>query len=498
MRAEDALFLYADGPLTPQQVGAVALLSAPLLGVEELRSGLSARLGEIPDLRRRLVPAEGQWRRPRWVLDTLVDLESRVREVTFAGSGCPSLEDLVARFFAAPLDPFATPWEMLLVCGLPDGPVAVGGGPRGREGAHRDALLVKIHHSLGDSFTLIGALGALLDHDRARPGKGGGSKVGRPGWPCSHPAQPRPQSGVELFRASSCRASRVLKSLAGMVCAGPTPWASSASRGRAPGPGQARAGGPGVTSPATTAPQGPGRQFVTLALQARAVTIVARRLGTNVPDLLLAMVAEATCRSGGMWLPAPSGRLGHLRVMVPHSVRSPQSAEKMPGPGPERASRPAANRTAGVLLDLPVFPMGFEDRVTAVRELHHQCLQRGDAEAAAFVLHAMNLLPAWLQRRGARAVYSGPWLGVIVSVFPGVRRECRLFGAKVDHVYPVLALADGTDVAIGAMTWGGTVSIGLFGTGRPGVDLSLLADEIERLFQECSSGGSTGSFVSAG
>ena len=41
-----------------------------------------------------------------------------------------------------------------------------------------------------------------------------------------------------------------------------------------------------------------------------------------------------------------------------------------------------------------------------------------DAEAAAFVLRSMNILPAWLQRRCARAVYSGQLLGVIVSRFP--------------------------------------------------------------------------------
>ena len=35
------------------------------------------------------------------------------------------------------------------------------------------------------------------------------------------------------------------------------------------------------------------------SLQARAVTIAARRLRTNVPDLLLALIAEATCNLRG-------------------------------------------------------------------------------------------------------------------------------------------------------------------------------------------------------
>jgi hypothetical protein len=38
---------------------------------------------------------------------------------------------------------------------------------------------------------------------------------------------------------------------------------------------------------------------------------------------------------------------------------------------------------------------------------------------------------------------------LLVSVFPGTRRSHRLLGARVEEVYPVLALA------VGVMTWNG-------------------------------------------
>ena len=550
VRAEDALFLYADTPQTPQQVGAVALLGEPPLSLADLRSGVTERSNAIPDLRRRLVLASSEWRRPEWVVDNFVDVERRVQQVTLEDAGCETLEELVSQFFSDPLDPFDSPWEMLLVRGLPSAPPLFEGPSMKPVGQHASAVVVKIHHSLGDSFTLIGALGTLLDQDGG-PGRELRLNSGRLAWACSvsEPAASRATSN--LFRLKVRRLYRVLGGLAGMVCSGPPPWRLGArgtpTRGRdealqrqnaaatgspehgwkslpfstppasgqltgtpAPGPSgqQGSRVGPattGLTVPAQVAGQNPernypdrhypdrhypdrhypDRRFVGFSLQARAVTIAARRLRTNVPDLLLALIAEATCNLRAASA-APGVRTSeHMRVMVPHTVRFLQTSRPA-GKSRRTGSRPAANRTAGVLLDLPVRPMAFEDRVAAVRGIHGHCLRRGDAEAAAFVLRAMNILPAWLQRRCTRAVYSGQLLGVIVSVFPGVRRKCRLFGTPVEQMYPVLALADGTDIAIGAMTWGASISVGLLGVCKPDFDPGLLALEIEKLFYQWS------------
>jgi hypothetical protein len=168
--------------------------------------------------------------------------------------------------------------------------------------------------------------------------------------------------------------------------------------------------------------------------------------------------------------------------MVPHSVRCVPGRQRRLLPGRQGPS----NRTAGVLLDLPTKAMAFTDRLAAIRDQHDKCVRRGDAEAAAFVLEAMNLLPAPLQRRGARSFYSGSWLGMVVSIFPGVRRPCRLLGEGIAAVYPVLALAEGTNLAMGAMTWGSSMSVSLLGAGDVAGDLGRLASEIEQCFYDCS------------
>ena len=415
VRAEDALFLYADTPQTPQQVGAVALLGEPPLSLADLRSGVTERLNVIPDLRRRLVLASNEWRRPQWVVDNLVDVDRRVQQVTLEDAGCETLEELVSQFFWDPLDPFDSPWEMLLVRGLPSAPLLFEGPSMKPVGQHASAVVVKIHHSLGDSFTLIGALGALLDQDGGGPGRELRLNSGRLAWACSVSEPAASRATASLFRLKVRRLYRVLGGLAGMVCSGPPPWRLGArgtpaagrveaiqpqnaeatgSRGHGwrslpfsapPAPGRltgtpapelsephgprVRPGTTGLTVPAQVASQGPDRhcpdrqnpdrqnpdrhypdrhcpdrRFVGFSLQARAVTIAARRLRTNVPDLLLALIAEATCNLRGASA-APGARTSeHMRVMAPHTVRFLQTSAR---PRVNLKERVASRRRTG-------------------------------------------------------------------------------------------------------------------------------------------------------
>jgi hypothetical protein len=140
------------------------------------------------------------------------------------------------------------------------------------------------------------------------------------------------------------------------------------------------------------------------------------------------------------------------------------------------------NHAAGLLLDLPIGPMPLAERVRTIHALWRARLRRGDVGASAAVLRATKLLPAPLQRAFARRCYTARRFNLIVSVFPGVRQPGRLLGRQVAEVYPVLALADGVGLAIGAMTWGQSLSIGLLADGALVPDVGALADEIGRAF----------------
>jgi diacylglycerol O-acyltransferase / wax synthase len=220
------------------------------------------------------------------------------------------------------------------------------------------------------------------------------------------------------------------------------------------------------------------REFAAVSLNARMVATKARLLGAGTVDLVLAVAADALAP-----LMARKGRSAPrqtVRAMVPCSLRSAgrppiwrgglvhAAVSSGTGTGP-------GNRIAGVLLDLPVGPMSMAERVTAVRAVRQARLRRGDAEASAFVLRAMNILPSPLQRAIARTSFTSRRFSLIVSVFPGTRQARQLLGAEVAEVFPVLALADGVGLALGAVTLGRSLSIGIMANPALIPDVGLLA-----------------------
>jgi diacylglycerol O-acyltransferase / wax synthase len=148
VRAEDAVFLHAQTASCPQQVGAVVMLNGPAVDLAGLRSSVAVRVSQLPRLRRRLIPARGRWDRARWTIDEDLDMDRRVIEVTADAGTLTSLEQVVGRYFAEPVDPGEATWQLLLVHAEPGAP---------------SAIVVKAHHALGDSFALIAKLSGLFD-----------------------------------------------------------------------------------------------------------------------------------------------------------------------------------------------------------------------------------------------------------------------------------------------------------------------------------------------
>lgn len=415
LRAEDALFLHAQGPLLCQQVGAVLLLEPGLpLEIGDLRAAVRERVAGIPVLCRRVDAAPGWWGRPRWVPDRDIDISLRVREVRCGQDGSPpTLSDVIDAFFSRSCDPYRSPWEIWLIP---------------RVSGDRTAIAVKIHHALGDSYAVITALTQLLD--------------GEPG--ALSPVRER--VGTRGVGTRVRDGLRVLRGLGHLAAAGTAPRTS-------------------VCGSFT----GPGRRYVTASFPARDLARIARGLDTQIADLLLAVTGEALgslLRSRGE---ETAGRV--VRIAVPRA--SPAA-----GGGPGRR-----NRTAAVTIDVPIADTTPVERLAAVRGQVAARVRRGDAAAAAQVLRAMNLLPPPLERLAAVQLYRHRWFNLLVSVFPGTRRSYRLLGARVEEAYPVLALADGVGLAVGAMTWGQSLSVGVLADAALVPDADRLAAEISVAFE---------------
>ncbi|PRX45902.1 UDP-N-acetylglucosamine:LPS N-acetylglucosamine transferase [Prauserella shujinwangii] len=378
----DALFLHAETPEVPQHVGTVLLFEP---GPQPLTAKHAAELlAGVPGLDGRLHRG-GPVRRARWTPLPVPDPDSLIDEVTLgAPDGPADLDAAVDAFFSAPLDLAHGAGAARLVTGLPDG---------------RTALLVKLHHALGDGVTVLQAL--LADTD----GAAGRSWSARPASALD-PEGPLPAPRV------------LLRGLRHLVAGG--------SSGASPTDGPLRS---------------PARHHERVLLPGRRVRQTARALGVTPAELLQTLFAEALRRTLRSRAPR------RFRLMVPWSLRDTTSL------------RTAGNHTGAVAVDLPLGPMPVERRAELVAAAVRAQTGSGVPEAAHTVVRAMAWLPPWLHAAAARAVYRRKWFNAVGTVLPGPRREIRWHGARLAEAYPLLALAPGTGLAWGAMTWGEWITV---------------------------------------
>ncbi len=272
------------------------------------------------------------------------------------------------------------------------------------------SVLAAVHHCLGDGLAVTDALVRLLTDEAA------GVPVGRRDT-ADGPAADR--RAARTARRALLR--RRLRGIAALARAG-------GARAGALG-GHTRDGGAATT------------RFVSRVRDAAEVRAVARALGTSTTVVVVTAVAEA--------LAAPGATT--VRAMVPLTARLRSGADRG-GVG---------NRTAAVAVDLPVAPGPLRRRVVAVADALERGQAHGQAEGSAAVLAALGRLPRPVQRLFARLTYGGRFFHLVVSVMPGVRRPLHIGGGLIAEVVPVLPLAEGVGVAVGAIAWGRTLGLGL-------------------------------------
>jgi WS/DGAT/MGAT family acyltransferase len=408
LRAEDAFFLYTQTPWVSQQIGAVLKVDGDVD-----RAELTARAATLLH-RRKLAPGPHWWSRPVWEERPYGNAGGHVREVRPGRDGMPGdLDGIIDAFYSVPIHGL---WDIWLARDLPGG---------------RSAVLVKVHHAVGDSFAVAATLIRLLD-----PVDGGRKR--RPSVAAAPPAPRR-----ERIVAAAREAGRIAAGFSRLAFNGPAPKSGVSGR-----------------------MDGPERRFVSFTVPSRELMSVARRQRVGSTALILTMVGDAVSRvlaeRGG-----PSGTT--VRVMVPRTVR------------PSGAGEELGNWTAAVPVDLPVGPMSRGERLTTVQKRFDDMLASGVPSAASWVMRAMKVLPAPVHSAASRAIYNGNWFNMIVSVFPGHRVPRTMFGSRVSEVFPVLPLASEVGLAVGAMTWGADFSFGIT------ADEALVpdAERLGELAREC-------------
>jgi hypothetical protein len=125
------------------------------------------------------------------------------------------------------------------------------------------------------------------------------------------------------------------------------------------------------------------------------------------------------------------------------------------------ASADEGNLTAAVFVDLPLGPLPEAERLAEVARRARR-LASDRALGSRFVQRAAGeLLPPPVHAWFARTVYGPRFLSAVVGNVPGPPTRPLLAGAPLERACPLLPLAPGTPLAVGALSVGRVLHVGI-------------------------------------
>ncbi len=487
--ALDAAFLAAETPTMPLHVVAVAVLQPGHggCGAAQVRDVLADRIGGMPRLRRRVLRVPFGADHPLWVDVPDLDLDRHlVRASLPPPGGPPELAAFLGDLAARPLDPDQPLWQLTVVEGLESGHVA---------------LVAKVHHCLFDGVSGIAAFAGLFD---ATPR---GARTGAQGGEAGAPSDAAERGAATSAGPASAGdgSSPAEASLTGLAASVARRWsrrpvavadtvastylalrqlvaehrgAAAAASGSVPGAhGEPSPPGPPSPGDAGTAPAGPpapqpgplpfrvprapwngtisaARRCALVAFPLEDLLAVRAALGGTVNDVLLAAVGGAL----RPLLEVPDGgRAAGLAAMVPVSVRPA-------GPAGERHG----NRVTATMMPIGTDVDGPAERLAAVAAASAAAKRRAGLVGEEVVRGWSELaVPALLSRLTRVAanlrVFDRlpPAANVMVSNVAGPAAALYLGDARVVALFPFGPVADGIGLNVSALSYGGTMHVGL-------------------------------------
>jgi diacylglycerol O-acyltransferase / wax synthase len=458
LRSIDSAFLDLESPTGHLQgVGVITLdAGAENLTVGELKELVRQRLPELDVFRRQLVTVPAGMDRSYWT-ETSPDLDVHIREVDLGpGRGDERLEEFCSELAGTKLDRSRPLWELWLVHGLRD---------------DRQALVVKIHHSLCDGLGSLALVAQLLDTER-RPDTLDGSDA--PDAPDATPDEESPTAFSLLARGT-------LHALRWPITAVGTTIGLAASIGRL-GRVVGAAGGSDLAAPLATPDlpfNGPitGRRSAALRdLPLDRVKGVAHAAGVHVNDVVLAVVAGTLRR----WLVAHDALPDKALVAaVPISTRGP---DELFAPG---------NHVSAYFAHLPVHLGSARERleVTAASsdggKAAHEAVGSSTLEHLTALLVPMLTAPplAAYGRLRLASVHPAP-VNLVVSDVAGPTMSLYLAGRRAAAFYALGPVFDGVALNITAVSYKGVIGVGYLTCPDRLPDLGGLAEEQAAAFDE--------------
>jgi diacylglycerol O-acyltransferase / wax synthase len=451
-------------------------------GVEVTKQLILERLDRLAPFRRRLVEVPFGLDLPYWIDDPDFDIDFHVRHHAVPSPGTPEqLGEVVARIHARALDRRRPMWELYVIEGV--------------DGGRLIAQLTKVHHAAIDGASGAMMLAAILDLDPdLRPS----------GVPVACEAERLP-TDVELLQRTMVEyvkrpekmirlSVRTLRELAESTRTGGLHALADLIAQPMPGPvgsllrhrlretsGVDADHAPAL--PPTRAPRtpwnhqiSPHRRFAFTSLPLESAKVIRRTFGCTFNDVVMALCAGALRRYliAHDCLPPES-----LIAMVPVSVRSGSEDDAF------------QNRVSALLADLATNEADPVARLRRVQASMNRAKEDFQAIPAESLMDFTTFAPPAVAARAMR-MYSrlriadrmNPPFNLIISNVPGPAVPLYSAGARLEHFYPVSALADGQGLNMTVQSYNGNLDFGFIADRELVPDVWLLTELLQESMDE--------------
>lgn len=430
LTAADMLNLAVETPNNPMNMGAVIVVDAQNLCDDEgslrlthIRQMMERRLAELPQLRRTVYEPSLLAGRPLWINDPTFRIERHIKQVALPAPGNEeALLRLACDLMVPLLDRKRPLWRIWLVTGMSSGKLAI---------------VVKLHHVIGDGLAALQLMTALSDAAEAHP------------EPATRPESETPPPWRDLVADNLRSKSGLARRLH------PRRIAGSAG-------GIWRMVNQSWNAPRTTLnkPVGPRRKLALLRMDLAAAKQVSHEHGGKVNDVVLA-VAAAGLR-GLLISRGERIRRMQLHAAVAVSLRSDQNAAA------------GGNHTGTYMVRLP---LGEPDTATRLDQIAADSMQAKQKQHNT----AGNALMAQLARLGLVRTFSRHQhlINLIESNLAGPPAPIRFLGAPVLELIPVGNLAGNLSIAFLALSYNGRITLTVQVDADQYPDLPVLTDAMQ-------------------
>ena len=412
----DSAWLRMEDPTNPMTITGVIGFEAEL-SMADLRRFVSERLLRFDRFRMRVEGAGS--RSPRWVPDD-TDLDRHLFTADLpAPGGKDQLQTLVSDLMGRPLSFAHSPWTFHLVPR-----VAFDTGSTG------SALVVRLHHVIGDGIALMHVLVHAVD-EYFEPD----SDAGRPPRPPKAPARERV---VQTLKSAGAETADLLTSPSHL-----------GGRLKAVGQGTAALAGLLAMRPdSETALKGetsPDKRAAwTRPISLDAVKAVGQSLDAKVNDVLMTAAGGALRR---FFQERGEPTDVEVRVAAPFNVRPLERAHEL------------GNSFGLVFVELPVSQPTARERLAAMKAAMDAAKDSAEPAVVFGILQSIGRAPMWTHRMVVK-MFSEKASGVLTNV-PGPAEPIHIMGAPVETLMFWVPQAGDIGLGISILSLDGTVRVGV-------------------------------------